>query len=976
MSARTYELFGEALELAPAEREAWLRAQVGDDQTLFDAVRALLRADAAAGLLDADVAAIAEPFVTASLDEVERGATRHVGKVFGPYRILSLLGQGGMGSVWLAAREDGGFDQQVAIKLVAGALPTREALQRFARERQILARLAHPGIARVLDGGSVDGAAWFAMDYVDGVALDQFVRAHRLSVNDKLRLFAKVVGAVQFAHQNLVVHRDLKPSNILVKADGEPMLLDFGVAKLLDEGHDLTLSRAPLSMAYAAPEQILGTPITTATDIYGLGVILYELLSGARPHKARGNGSLALVQAITATDPEPPSRALSGETTRDSRHIKGDLDTIVMKCLARDPQRRYASAQALADDIAAYLQNQPIRARPESWRYRTGKFLRRNPRATALGVAALIAVISLAGYSTLKAREAEAGRLAAAREAERATAVQDFLIGLFEQQRPDATLGASISAKDLLDRAEQRLGSEAQLRPESVDRLRQTLARLRYDLGDFESALRLEDARIDQLERSEPGSASLGLALIERASTAQQLGQSAVAMADCDRALPLLSVAADISARSTAMLSCAGIFRNEDEFERAQALLDDLDTVWPADKTTPEAQRNRLRARAMLAFSMGDHPRAVALNTQLIEALRADPASAPSDLSTALHSRAASYRPLGEARAAIADYREALALHSKLFGARHFTTMGTQGALAVALSEVDEREESSRLMAEVLDNARASHGADSPYLMLTLSNAAIIAFRGQDYAGAARLIEESIAINTRTFGDTHHDTLALLNNLSSLRRKIGDYTSARASANEVLKRLPQADHASSYVARQAHARLAVIAEAVGDDATLEAESMWILAALKAHGATDVAEEPEALSLLGRAQVGLGKIDAARASGLQIEAMGRAIFEDGTVSRAETLADAAFIALRIGDLDRALALSRESLGDAPIAAASWGRSRTLRAALVHFRALHALGRKAEAAPWRAPLIERRKTAAADEALEWKAAQPLL
>ncbi len=503
MSSVIHELFGEALDQPEAVREAWLRSRCGDDFELFNAVSALLRADAGAGVLDGNIAELAEPLITQHNERDQPAQLQQVGKAFGPYHVLELLGHGGMGSVWLAERRDGGFQQRVAIKLLASALPSPEALQRFTRERQILARLQHPNIARVLDGGSVDGAPWFAMDLVDGEALDVYVKRAGLSLEQTLRVFSRVVAAVQFAHQNLIVHRDLKPSNILVEANGEPKLLDFGVAKLLDEGSDLSVSRAPLSMAYAAPEQIAGTTITTATDIYSLGVILYELLAGSRPHKARGNSSLALMQAITDTDPEPPSRAAATHTTRNARRLKGDLDTIVLKCLSREPSRRYASAQALGDDLEAFLGQLPIRARPESFSYRSAKFLRRHwlgAAMTALATLALIATtafsVTQAGRANEAARVASAERDASLAEARHQEALSEHFGAVINRA---VASGEQVAVKQLLDWA-----SDPRLLGDFGDpRMQRTIslavANLLVQNNDFPNALKLLDELQPQL---------------------------------------------------------------------------------------------------------------------------------------------------------------------------------------------------------------------------------------------------------------------------------------------------------------------------------------------------------------------------------------------------------------------------------------------------------------------------------------------
>ena len=609
MSSRIHQIFGEALEQPDAGRVAWLRARCEGEQTLIHDVSALLRADARAGLLDGNVAGLAEPLMTQLQEGDEKILRQHVGRNFGPYHVIELLGRGGMGSVWRAERRDGGFQQQVAIKLLASALPSEEALQRFSRERQILARLQHPNIARVLDGGSVDGAPWFAMDLVEGVALDEYARQAVLSFEQTLRVFARVVGAVQFAHQNLIVHRDLKPSNILVDASGEPKLLDFGVAKLLDEGIDLTLSRAPLSMAYAAPEQIVGKTITTATDIYSLGVILYELLSGSRPHKARGNSSLALMQAITDTDPMPPSRAAGPQTTRNARRLRGDLDTIVLKCLNRDPARRYASAQALADDIEAYLQQLPIRARPESWRYRSAKFLRRHWIGSALTAAATLALLGTTAFSVSQARRAnEAARVASAErdatlaEARHQEALSEHFGAVLNRA---AASGEQVTVKQLLAWAADPglLGDFGDARMQRTISL--AVANLLVQNNEFPEALKLLDELRPQL-----ADASLRdrlLALDNRTLALIRTGQLDAAQASLDDAQSLLPASDRGFASAQLHNYRAQLLRARGELEAAaQATRESGDWAAAAADASPLARGDLIGSAANGLLQLGD----------------------------------------------------------------------------------------------------------------------------------------------------------------------------------------------------------------------------------------------------------------------------------------------------------------------------------------------------------------------------------
>ena len=299
------------------------------------------------------------------------------GDRFGPYRILHALGRGGMGAVYLAERDDDQFRMTVAIKLMRSNLVTHETLERFKTERQILASLDHPNIARLLDGGAApNGTPFVVIEYIDGEPITDYCRRHELSIRDRIRLFRKVCSAVQYSHQNLIVHRDLKPGNILVTKDGEPKLLDFGIAKLLDPAaSSQTQTNARLMTPdYASPEQVRGEPVTTATDIYALGVLLYELLTGTASLQSRQTtDTYAIEQAICTEEPTRPS------TTR--RELRGDLENILLMALRKEPARRYASAEQFSEDLRRYLEGYPIVARQDTWSYRTSKFVRRNKAA-------------------------------------------------------------------------------------------------------------------------------------------------------------------------------------------------------------------------------------------------------------------------------------------------------------------------------------------------------------------------------------------------------------------------------------------------------------------------------------------------------------------------------------------------------------------------------------------------------------------
>lgn len=443
---RIESLFYAAFELKEG-RQAFLDEACGADLELRQEVESLLHsAGQTIGFLQ-------QPVLQAVQDaSAEEEAV--CGKRIGAYQLLRLLGEGGMGKVYLAARADDLFRKEVAIKIIRGGLlQNRAVLLRFRSERQILASLDHPNIARLLDGGITDeGLPYLVMEYVNGIRLDDYCRMKHVGVDQRLQLFCTVCDAVEYAHKNLVVHRDLKPANILVTEEGTPKLLDFGIAKLLNpESQELTptlTAERMMTPEYASPEQVRGDPVTTSTDVYALGVLLYELLAGKRPFRLERTRPFELARLICEQDPEPPSSASAANpelAARDAgRKITGDLDNIVLMAMRKEPMRRYVSVSALASDVRAYLTGYPVRARTSTWKYRSGKFVRRHKAAAA---AAVIVALALIGFSIgmgLLAKRATRERLAAQRESQ-------FLEGIFEAATPNRSRGQQITARELLD---------------------------------------------------------------------------------------------------------------------------------------------------------------------------------------------------------------------------------------------------------------------------------------------------------------------------------------------------------------------------------------------------------------------------------------------------------------------------------------------------------------------------------------------
>jgi serine/threonine-protein kinase len=446
-------LLEEALDLPPAARTTWLE-QLGAEYERF---KPRLRAMLDQALETGDDALLATlPKLRDTLEDgaVPAFSAGSPGAMVGPYRLVRQLAAGGQGSVWLADRPDGLVNRPVAIKLPIGLAYRPDLADRMARERDILASLTHPHIARLYDAGVTPrGEPFLALEYVEGTTIDRHAEALTLEVRARVTLFLQVVRAVAYAHGQLVIHRDLKPSNVLVTAEGYVRLLDFGIAKLLDEapGPDSTLTETggrAMTLGYASPEQVSRAPLGVATDVYSLGVMLYELLSGARPYSPARDTVAALEDAILSQDPRPPSDVARDAHTRKA--LAGDLDTIVLKALKKRPADRYETVSAFAEDLERYLTGRPVLARPDSRWYRTTKFVRRNALAVGAAAAVVAAVLAGAGIAVWQARVARA-------EQSRAESVKDFVASIFRDANPDVGGGATLTALEVLTNAQQRI---------------------------------------------------------------------------------------------------------------------------------------------------------------------------------------------------------------------------------------------------------------------------------------------------------------------------------------------------------------------------------------------------------------------------------------------------------------------------------------------------------------------------------------
>ncbi|MEM1270548.1 MAG: serine/threonine-protein kinase, partial [Bacteroidota bacterium] len=712
-------LFAEAAALDGAERNSFLdthapagelRREVEDLLATYDDEPFFL--DEPAIELRAYTGDFPEDVVTGDL------SGRHVGG----YRLVRLLGRGGMGEVYLAERDGTDFKQHVALKLIKRGMDTADVLRRFRTERQILATLDHPNIARVYDAGVTQedtglpgGLPYFVMPYIQGQPIDVYCNERKLSVLQRLRLFEKVCGAVHYAHQNLIVHRDLKPSNIVVDASGEPFLLDFGIAKMLNPAPQFdtvaeTRTHARLMTPdFASPEQVRGSAVTTASDVYALGLLLYLLLTGRRAYHLAGHSPAEIERIVTETDPVRPSvaavspgsddvpdvstratqRNTSPERLRKALH--GDLDTILRMATRKEPHRRYASAQALADDLRKVRLQLPVSARSDTFTYRAGKFVRRHTVGVALG--GLFALL-ITGFGVVSALQAKT----IAAERDRAQEVSSFLVELFKNSDPRQSAQAPNSARYFLDIGAMRLENELAAQHALRAELQEVMSHAYTSLGHFEDA---------------------------------------EAMARESLAASLTADSADFAGRSDALMALGhSLFY--------KALFDEAEEVY----------REALRLRQQ---TYGQRHASVA------EALNhlAKPISARADYATAS-----------------ALLEQALALRTALLGASHLAVAESQNDLGQVLFFSGDAEKALPLLSASLTTRRDKLGDNHPDVAESLDDLAAVLSQLGQYDRAEPLYAEALDVRQSLFGESHLEVAESLYNLALLNQAQGDLTPA------------------------------------------------------------------------------------------------------------------------------------------------------------------------------------------------------
>jgi serine/threonine-protein kinase len=773
-------LFYAALDLEPDGRPPFLDQACRDDAELRKEVESLLQ------LEGQTIGFLRKPVLGAAQQIAEKKELP--GKRIGAYQLLRPIGEGGMGKVYLAARADDLYRKEVAIKTVHGGLGQNPAmLLRFRSERQILANLDHPTIARLLDGGITDdGLPYLVMEYVNGIRVDDYCRINKLGTEQRLQLFCAVCSAVEYAHKNLVVHRDIKPANILVTAEGIPKLLDFGIAKLLDpEGGQLAQTRTTERMMtpeYASPEQVRGDQVTTSTDIYALGVLLYELLAGKRPFQLDTTSPFELARIICEQDPQLPSvvSAANPELAAPdaSRTVSGDLDNIVLMAMRKEPARRYVSVSALASDVKAYLTGYPVQARSDTWKYRSGKFVRRHKAAAA---AAVIVVLALVGFSIgmgLLAKRATRERLAAQRESQ-------FLKGIFEAATPDRSRGQQITARELLDQGAKRVDRELAGDPELQGTMLDAIGNAYSALGLYGQAeLLLERAYVLRSRTLGDGSTDVAATLFNLAVAIRQQGQYKRAeplyrqsLAVRERNLGEHNIAV---AESLSQLGECLYLENRDA---------DAEPVLRKAVALDRELKSDSFARGYLALLLkreGNYPEALQLLRELVEYIGQHTGTNNPEFALAVHNLGGTLIDAGDLTGAETAERQVIELQRKVLGNNHPDLAYPLNNLGNLLLVKGDWQAAEPLFRESMELRRRTVGEKSPLFGLALNNWGRLLQQKGDYPQAEKTFKQALETITNASGSLDWSAARVTASLGVLEFDRGDYAAAERYARQTL----------------------------------------------------------------------------------------------------------------------------------------------------------------------------------------------
>lgn len=793
------EVFLHALEEIPeGERKAYLARECPDPELRQRVLRLLADEAKSSGWLEG---------------LFEELAPRHgewpdlTSRRVGAYRLLRPLGRGGMGVVYEAERVDGAFEQRVALKLLAMALAGSEAHDRFLVERRVLATLGHPAIAHIMDGGVADdGTPWFAMEYVEGEPLDVHCDRRWLGIHERLELFLQVCDAVEHAHRRLVVHRDLKPANVLVTEAGQVKLLDFGIAKLLDAenmGAVVPPTRTALRLMtpeYASPEQVRGEAVTTASDVYQLGLLLYDLLCGHRPYGLPDRRVGELERAICERVPTRPSvavgreegvkedaaveelcRARSTTLARLRRRLRGDLDNVVLKALSKEPERRYGSADRLAEDIRRYLSGLPVTARADTWAYRGRRFLERHAVGATAAAGVIVLAAGMMGFHTTRVQR-ERDRAQA--EAAKARQMSQFLTGMLRSADPREARGRELTARELLDRGVEQAERELADQPDIQASMLHILGRTYLELGLFDSAERFLTRALD-LRRSQRGPEHPEIAKVlgDLGLLRYREGAYDRARELLEDAVPILAAmpAGDAPALADVLETLGQTYRRLGDYDRGLETLERALSIqrqtWGKNSEPAAAALNGL---GTLFFDTGEYERAEDHFERALAIQERELGPDHPQIAWALMNLAIARTRRGELEGVEPMHRRALAILRNAYGAVHPTVGTALNNLGYYLVESGRNEEAIEVLQDAVEVSRATLGQRHPRVAYPLGSLGDAYLAGGHLHEARTAYQRSVALRENALEEGRFDPV-LANGLWGLARielEQGDPTTA------------------------------------------------------------------------------------------------------------------------------------------------------------------------------------------------------
>jgi serine/threonine protein kinase/Tfp pilus assembly protein PilF len=783
-----------ALDLSPDERDGWVTslgltdpAFAGELRSLLDEQQALSRdrfLASAVGPLVLSAGALAHAGLSA-------GALAKADRV-GAYTLVSPIGRGGMGSVWLAERSDGRFVGKVAVKLLNLGLIGRAGESRFTREGTILARLRHPHIAHLIDAGvSEMGQPYLVLEHVEGEHIDAYCVRHNLTVDARVRLFVNVLEAVAHAHANLVVHRDIKPSNVLVRTDGQVKLLDFGISKLIDADTDaasMTVTAEGgrvMTPEYAAPEQLTGGSITTATDVYALGMLLYGLLGGPPPAAARGGSAAELIKSIVETDaPRLSAVAPNG------RALRGDLDNIVAKALKKAPEERYRSASAMADDLRRYLRHEPISARPDTLAYRTAKFLRRRARGVACAAGVMLIVASLVGFYTARlGAERDRARL----EADKSARISELLTGLMTASDPYATRDREPTLRTILDTGADRVTRELRDQPVIKAEMMTVIGRVYQRLGIHDKAAPLLEEAVAIGRASGEETVQLARSLNDLGVLRRGRGDLTGATALLEKALAMRRtlLGAEHPDVAITLVELGRAYQDRGLLDRAEPLFREALTI--RQTVLGDAHRETATSKsalALLLWNRGDVAAAEPLFRQSLDTSRAALSDDHPNVGSSWNNLGLVLLDKGDFAGAEPMFRRALTIHRTHLGGSHPTLAANLNNLATSLREQGRFAEARSALEEALIVTRQSLGDDHQSLAGLLANLARVHLAQNDAVAAEKLARDALSRQRSTLRPDDWKLAATASLLGAALVQLGNYRDAEPlliEAHGVLK---------------------------------------------------------------------------------------------------------------------------------------------------------------------------------------------